>query len=403
MGISDKSSDRLLKLLAIRARYANMGHAGPNPIRQRDSVPPDALGGSGEPVHPLETPAAPVKQSKPEVAVRRPWVSMVRRLLPLAVGLVLVALILTRVDLIRLAATLAHAHWSWYLAAQAATLTYILLVSWRWQTLLHLQGLQYPFREIFLIYNAGALAGAVTPGRLGDLARLVYFPRQGGVLIPVTLSILADRLLDVFALFGLSLLALNFIPLPASSRHLVVWCTLGGLMAAAVIILWLRRDGQRLPTMLLRFLPLAWQPKLEVGIQEFGNALHQYLTWRMIFPGLLTLLAWGANVAGAYCIADSLHIPLGLGQVAAILGLSTMFTLIPVTFAGLGTREVSCIFLFSQLGLPREPALAFSLLLLGLVITHAGLGWLCLTLKPPGSGVRTQSRDPLSPSHAPPC
>ncbi len=316
-------------------------------------------------------------------APRRSLASRLKRFAPLGVGLGLVAAVLAHVDLARLGAALGQARWPWYLGAQAATLAYIILVSRRWQALLRLQGLALPFREVFLIYNAGSLAGAVTPGRLGDLARLLYFPRRQGILLPVTLSIVADRVLDLAALAGLSLLAVGFLPLPPALRHTVVLLIIGGLLAAAGLSLWLTRDQRRLAALLARLLPESWRERARQGLTDAGEAARRYLTPALTVPALLTLLAWSANAVGAYAIARSLQTPLTLMQAAAVLGLSTVFTLLPITSAGIGTRELSCIFLFAQLGLGREAALAFAFLLFGLVITHALIGWLCLARKPP--------------------
>lgn len=58
--------------------------------------------------------------------------------------------------------------------------------------------------------------------------------------------------------------------------------------------------------------------------------------------------------------------------------LSTLCTLLPLSIAGIGTRDVSLGFLFPWLGRGREQDLAFSFLTLGLVIVYGLIGWLPL-------------------------
>ncbi len=89
------------------------------------------------------------------------------------------------------------------------------------------------------------------------------------------------------------------------------------------------------------------------------------------------------NFWAGYGMARSLSLPLSSWQVGVLTVLSTLCTLLPISIAGIGTRDVSLVLLFSCLGLGREQALAFSFLTLGLVIVHALIGWLSLVLQPP--------------------
>ena len=78
--------------------------------------------------------------------------------------------VLATSDVRGLAATLARARWGWYLAAQlhhghlhhGARLALGLFVA--------PPNMVIPSPRSFFIFNAGSLAGTVTPGRLGDFA-----------------------------------------------------------------------------------------------------------------------------------------------------------------------------------------------------------------------------------------
>jgi uncharacterized membrane protein YbhN (UPF0104 family) len=85
----------------------------------------------------------------------------------------------------------------------------------------------------------------------------------------------------------------------------------------------------------------------------------------------------------AHFSAVSLGLPLSLWQTGACFCLSTLFTLIPISVAGIGTRELAMVYLFACLQLPSEEALAFSFLLLGFLLTHSLIGFLALLVKPP--------------------
>jgi hypothetical protein len=86
-------------------------------------------------------------------------------------------------------------------------------------------------------------------------------------------------------------------------------------------------------------------------------------------------LAFGASVALQalvvvyyYDVAHSLRIPLPLSACFLIVPLCSLVQTVPVSFNGWGIRESVFILYFQQLGLPRDSALAFSLVGAGLIV-----------------------------------
>jgi uncharacterized protein (TIRG00374 family) len=313
------------------------------------------------------------------------WRGWLHRLLPLAVGGGLLALILTRTDLTRLATVLTQVQWQWYALAQVMLLINLLLITWRWRFDLGLLRLPYPFGNLFLIDNAGALAGAATPGRMGDLARLIYFRQEKDVLLRVGLSILVERFFDLIFLVWLATGFIWFFPLPAEFRdfllHLILAAHVVGL--ALALVAWRSWGNDWLSARVQRLLPTSLTARFSGHAKELRAALQCYVTWRIFFSIVLTLGAWGSNILAAQFSARALALPLSFWEIAACFCLSTLFTLIPLSVAGIGTRELAMVYLFSCLGLPSEQALAFSFLLLGFLLTHSAVGFLALLIKPP--------------------
>lgn len=308
-----------------------------------------------------------------------------QRLVPIVVGGGLLALILSRTDLAKLGAVLLQVQWQWYGVAQLLLVVNLLLISCRWRYNLGLLQLRYPFVELFLIDNAGSLAGAATPGRMGDLARLIYFRQEKNLLVRVGLSILVERGFDLIVLVWLSTAFVWFLPLLGHFQWLVLKLAVIGHLVGlgTAIVLWRSRGGSWLAGKVLRCIPADLQARWAGSVEELKAALSRYATWRVLWSLTLTLLAWGCNILSAQASAQALALPLSLWQTGACFCLSTLFTLIPVSVAGIGTRELALIYLFSCLGLPAEQALAFSFLLLGFLISHSLIGFLALLIKPP--------------------
>ena len=173
------------------------------------------------------------------------WRGWLHRLLPLAVGGGLLALILSRTDLARLAAVLTQVRWQWYALAQLMLVANLLLITGRWRFDLGLLKIPYPFGDLFLIDNAGALAGAATPGRMGDLARLIYFRQDKDILLRVGLSILVERFFDFIFLVWLATGFIWFFPLPVEFQNLLLYLILAAhLVGLALALLAWRSWGR---------------------------------------------------------------------------------------------------------------------------------------------------------------
>ena len=120
------------------------------------------------------------------------------------IGLAILVFILLKIDLKATLAALADLHWSYLLLAVAANLPLFGLKAWRWQEMLKMQGISYPWRDAFLAFVAGLFLGLVTPGRVGEMSKALYLKQDQGVPVSVGLAnVLMDRLFDLYTIMVL--------------------------------------------------------------------------------------------------------------------------------------------------------------------------------------------------------
>jgi glycosyltransferase 2 family protein len=67
-------------------------------------------------------------------------------------------------------------------------------------------------------------------------------------------------------------------------------------------------------------------------------------------------------------VAQSLRIPLSMSACFLMVPLNILIQTVPISFNGWGVRESVFILYFKQVGLPKESALAFSLVGAGLIV-----------------------------------
>lgn len=243
------------------------------------------------------------------------------------------------------------------------------LSMWRWQVLINAQGYEAPIRHISASYLVATFFNNFLPSTIGgDFIRIHDSSKLTGSKTASLVIIAVDRILGFGALYALA--ALAFILGGPGVRHLagarVILLGLGVLFSILTYIYF--REGTARAFMARTGLGrLGWaQDRFEVvqaAVQIYRSNLRSVLR------------AFGASVALQalficyyYAIARCLRISLPLSVCLLMVPLCTLVQSVPISFNGWGIRESVFILYFSQIGLPRDNALAFSLVGAGLVV-----------------------------------
>lgn len=316
----------------------------------------------------MSAPDSHPHEPRPARSHARAWLALLLRL-----GLLLLpALWLSqRVDL-RDAVLQAGQLGGWHFAAAVATqLVSLGIVALRWGWLLEgagavrerLPGLAALFRhtlvgQYYALLPSGLVGEAVRAGRVA-------------AALPTPVATYAVLLVDRLAgLAGLALFALAaLLVLPDVGAPVLRLATLGGavlilLGVAGVLVL------ARLPRV------QSWEPRrelrplrpLRVAAQHVGQ-VHNV--------GRATLAAVVTQLLAAFVVAHLL-LPLeseaSVGACALAVPAVTLATIVPVTPAGLGQREVAFVSFFGLVGVRGAGVVSASLLLLAVNVTIGALG-----------------------------
>ncbi len=243
------------------------------------------------------------------------------------------------------------------------------LSMWRWRVLIAAQGYPAPLLHLSASYLVASLFNNFLPSNIGgDFIRVTDSSRLTGSKTTSLVIIAVDRILGFGALYALA--ATAYLVGGPAVRHLagarVVLLGLGALFAVLSYI-YFRPGTARTLLVRLRLDRFPWvqqtfevvQAAVRVYRQDFGAVLR----------------AFGASVALQtlfiyyyYAVARSLRIPLPLSACFLMVPLCTLVQTVPISFNGWGIRESVFILYFSQIGLPRDSALAFSLVGAGLML-----------------------------------
>ena len=96
-----------------------------------------------------------------------------------------------------------------------------------------------------------------------------------------------------------------------------------------------------------------------------------------------SILAFGLYFMSIYFLTKGLNLELSFFQVVLIMTITSLITLIPISFLGIGTRDAGLVAVFAFFGQSPEQAVALSMALLLLRIAIVFMGSVFWFIDPP--------------------
>lgn len=226
--------------------------------------------------------------------------------------------------------------------------------SYRWRLLIRNEGATYSAYKGFAAYMASDAVGIVTPGRIGEIARLYYLREESDIsFYGAFKTIVSDRIFDFTMLgwFGLSGMLFYF---KTFGDYPGLYYALGVLV---IVVLSYFITIQFLAVILRNKKVSRW-PVIRFIYESFLAVLGK----RAILMWSITFLAYLMYFNFSWLIMLSLHLSLTYIDVVFIMSIMSLSTIIPLSVAGFGTREATLVLLFSYYGLSSETAISFSLM-----------------------------------------
>ena len=287
----------------------------------------------------------------------------------IAVSLALLAYLLSTTDLGALNERLRAADLVDLLAAVLCFVFMLALATWRWQMLLGALGASAPIRRLTASYLVATFFNNFLPSNIGgDIVRVRDSKHLTGSTATSLAVVGIDRILGFGALYLLAAVAFALAPpavrgLAGARVVLLALALLFGFLA----YVFFRPGTARWIMSATRLSSIGWAREQFEVVQ---GAVHAYRAQ------VATIWVAGAAsvavqaLAVLYYLAVARGLGIGLPASAAFLmvPLCTLLQAVPVSFNGWGLREGLFALYFSQVGLPRASALAFSLVGAGLMV-----------------------------------
>jgi hypothetical protein len=286
-----------------------------------------------------------------------------------AVSLALLAYLFSITDLAALEERVRSADLLLLAAAVGCYVAMLALATWRWQVLLEGLGVAAPLRRLTSSYLVATFFNNFLPSNIGgDVVRV----RDGSRITGSTAASLAvvgiDRILGFGALYALAAAAFA-LGGPVVREFAGARVVLAGLAAlfGALAYIFFRPGTARAMMSASRLNRIEW---VREQFEAAQGAVHAYRArMRTVWIAFAASLALQALAVWYYvAVARALRIPLSTSAAFLMVPLCSLLQAVPVSFNGWGLREGLFTVYFGQVGLPKESALAFSLVGAGLVV-----------------------------------
>jgi uncharacterized protein (TIRG00374 family) len=287
----------------------------------------------------------------------------------IGVSLALLAYLLATTDLQALEERLRAADLVDLLAAVVCFASMLALATWRWQMLLGALGAPAPIRPLTASYLVATFFNNFLPSNIGgDIVRVRDSKHLTGSTATSLAVVGIDRVLGFGALYLLA--AVAFALAPAGVRGLAgaraVLLALA-LLFASLAYVFFRPGTARWIMSVTRLNSIDW---IREQFEVVQGAVHAYRArvGTIWVAGAASVALQALVVLYYISIARGLGIPLPASAAFLMVPLCTLLQAVPISFNGWGLREGLFTLYFSQVGLPRPSALAFSLVGAGLMV-----------------------------------
>lgn len=238
----------------------------------------------------------------------------------------------------------------------------------RWQILLKSDGVNLPFRQIYLVTSVSVGLSTITPFQSGEALKVEYLRKQGaqnGRMSGYAIFLL-ERLLDLLTVVAMGILGVTFgfdFGVPNYYFYLFALFLIGGAAAGVIIIF-------KFPSARLDPIRALLRAKKQQKSAIFAAFLLSMISWMMVIVG------WKIAFS-------SVSIDVNLLQTGSVVALTALLTIISFVPGAVGVSEVSVSTVLAKMGVETSVAQTgaiairgYALMILALTVAH----WIVLKL-----------------------
>ena len=299
-----------------------------------------------------------------------------KKFLPL-IGIVILFYLIYSLGLEDIKNAFLSIHPIYIIIALSLTLPRILIRNYSWQLLQKEQKIKINYWKSLKIFLIGFFYCSITPAFLGHLMRVPYMKEEtnepyGKLFTNVMLEVIL-RSFTLYAMISIGILLI--IEQSAEMSNLFFIWSIILIIITAILFYFVKKErGEKLFNILIKY----FVPKnLKKDLQSFVNTFYKDFPRmkKLIIPIFLGTITWIITFTQEYIIVIALGLSIPYFYFLLLFPIANVAGFLPITFAGLGTREAVAIFIFTTL-FAVDAADILVVSLLGFIVTDVFTGFI---------------------------
>lgn len=299
--------------------------------------------------------------------------NLVKKLLPI-IGLILFAYTIYQLDVTKIKDAFFSIDPLYILLILPFTFPRILLRNYSWKLIQDEQKIHVPYWVSMNVFLIGYFYGSITPGYIGQLMRIPHLKEYTGQPYgKLFVNSTIETIVHTFSLYVMILLGAVLV----LSEYPGLFMIAAGWMIIFLIVLFffVKRDRGEwfFKTMTQYFIP----KKFKTYLNQFSDTFYQDFPRikALFYPMFVGVFTWIIIFSQEYILVIALDLPIPYLLFLLLFPLANAAGFIPITFAGLGTRELTAVVIFSTLFAASAEKI-FVVSLLGFILTDLFTGFI---------------------------
>jgi uncharacterized protein (TIRG00374 family) len=299
-----------------------------------------------------------------------------KKFLPL-IGIIILIFLVYRLGVEEIKNAFLRINPIYILIAISLTLPRILIRNYAWQMIQKEQKIKLSFWQSLKIFLIGYFYGSFTPGYFGQFMRAPYMKEKTGEPYgKLFVNVFMEILLHTLSLWGMIVVGALIIVAEKNQPIVLYFAILYILILGILIVYFTKKQrGENAFSKLVKiFIPKKLRQYFYDFIATFYNDFPTFK--RLIIPFLISATTWIIIFAQEYIFVIALDLPIPFLVFLFIFPIANFMGFIPITFAGLGIRDLTAVGLFTFM-YPEIAGSDFLVVsLMGFIITDVVTGFI---------------------------
>ena len=267
-----------------------------------------------------------------------------KRLISIAVSLLILVIIYSKIDFSGLIKVFQNCNGWWMIISLGMVVPLTLITSWRLQQLMP-SGARLGFGEANRLILAASVLNMVLPSKMGDIAKAYFMKQRGHLDGSLSLSLVVfEKACDMLSLLLWCAFGLMLYP----SKNWLFW-TMTVSVAVGLIVGVLLLSSRKCAKIFFLIGKAIAPKKIKLKIQKLQISWEEMLTYfwhdknQLLKITFTSIFIWFLHLLQIWFFILALKAWTPLIANLALAPLAILAGLLPLTFAGVGTRDAALI------------------------------------------------------------